>query len=86
MVPVDIPGRRQSVHPGALRACLSLHLGFVYLPPLQAVFGSAALDASEWSKVVLAARVRHEPSDFWAPERMRSFRINDLSFAGWNCL
>jgi magnesium-transporting ATPase (P-type) len=35
----------------AILACLLLQLGYVYLPPLQAVFGSAALDSSEWMKV-----------------------------------
>src|SRR5690606_23332994 len=34
----------------AILACLVLQLGFVHLMPLQAVFGSAALDASEWAK------------------------------------
>src|SRR5690606_31247372 len=37
---------------GAILACLVLHLGFVHLPPLQAVFGSTALGVSEWLKVV----------------------------------
>ncbi len=38
----------------ALLACGLLQLGFVHLPPLQAVFASTALDAAQWSKVVLA--------------------------------
>jgi magnesium-transporting ATPase (P-type) len=37
----------------ALGACLLLQLGFVHLPPLQAVFGSRALSGDEWSRVVL---------------------------------
>ncbi len=32
----------------AAAACLLLQLAFVYLPPLQAVFGTTALGAREW--------------------------------------
>jgi magnesium-transporting ATPase (P-type) len=35
----------------ALGACLLLQLAFVYLPPLQAVFGTTALGAREWVAV-----------------------------------
>ena len=35
----------------ALAACLPLQLAFVYLPPLQGVFGSTPLDAAQWAKV-----------------------------------
>src|SRR5690606_7529136 len=31
-----------------------LQIGFVHLPPMQAVFASTALDAAQWGKVVLA--------------------------------
>ena len=35
-----------------LGACLLLQLAYVYLPPLQAVFGSEPLEAGEWARVV----------------------------------
>lgn len=38
----------------ALLACGLLQLGFVHLPPLQAVFASTALDLAQWGRVVLA--------------------------------
>ncbi len=38
----------------ALLVCGLLQLGFVHLPPLQAVFASTALDAAQWGKVLLA--------------------------------
>src|SRR5690606_29069302 len=34
--------------------CAVLQLAYVYAPPLQAVFGSTALSADEWSLVLLA--------------------------------
>ncbi|HMO47552.1 MAG TPA: cation-transporting P-type ATPase [Rubrivivax sp.] len=37
-----------------LLACLLLQLGFVYLPPLQAIFGSEPLEAGEWARVAAA--------------------------------
>ncbi|MEF2060563.1 HAD-IC family P-type ATPase [Comamonas sp. GCA5] len=40
-----------------LLACLLLQLGFVHLPVLQSIFGSAALDAAQWAKVALAGGV-----------------------------
>jgi len=38
----------------AIGVCLLLQVGFVHLAPLQAVFGSTALDARQWSLVTLA--------------------------------
>ncbi len=38
----------------ALAGCLLLQLGFVYLPPLQAVFASQPLAPGEWGRVALA--------------------------------
>jgi magnesium-transporting ATPase (P-type) len=38
----------------ALAACLLLQLAYVYLPPLQAVFGTTPLAPAHWAKVVLA--------------------------------
>ncbi|MBW7902746.1 MAG: cation-transporting P-type ATPase [Rhodocyclaceae bacterium] len=38
----------------AIAACLPLQLAFTHLPPMQAIFGSAALSPGEWGKVVAA--------------------------------
>jgi magnesium-transporting ATPase (P-type) len=40
--------------PVAIGACLALQLAFTYAPPLQHVFGSTALSATQWARVVLA--------------------------------
>ena len=40
-----------------LAACLLLQLGYVYLPPLQAVFGSKPLQPDEWLRVAAAGLV-----------------------------
>jgi magnesium-transporting ATPase (P-type) len=37
-----------------IASCAVLQLGFVYLPPMQGVFGSTALGVGEWSMVLLA--------------------------------
>jgi magnesium-transporting ATPase (P-type) len=38
----------------AIAACLPLQIAFTHLPPMQAIFGSAALSPTEWSKVLAA--------------------------------
>ena len=38
----------------AMGGALLLQIGFVHLPPLQAIFGSTALTAGEWTRVALA--------------------------------
>ena len=38
----------------SIAACVPLQLLYTYAPPLQKVFGSAALDAGEWARVIAA--------------------------------